>query len=832
MNDSLRHDVADALRNMRKSPAFTAVAVLSLALGIGANAAMSSLWNGVLRASLPGVANPEELVILSDPGASGLWNGRWETREDGPRAWLTFGEFERIRDRTTTLSAVMATQSSLQTFQVRVDGGQWESARGRLVSGEFFQTLGVRPAAGRMFDAADDRAAAPYAVISHRYWQQRFGGRADVVGRTVTVRSTPVTIVGVAPRGLVGETAAQIPDFWLPVRLQPRVLPGSDRLRDTPPQKAMWLHVFGRMKPGVSLAQVDAEANAILQADLLSFYGAAASDPRQPELLDQHIAVRPAARGASPHRDDLSDPLWALLAAVGVLLLIGCANLANFLLARGAARKREIAVRVSLGATRSRLVRQFVTETVVLAAFGGVAALAVAALVHGGLVRMLAASDPRFDIAFAVDLHVLAFVVGVTVVSALSIGLLPAWQASTITPGQLLGDSRSTAGSTPMRSGRLLVAAQLALSLPLLAGAGLLVRTVHNLQALDLGFDAERVLLLRVDVREAAADAAGGEALLGNLRAALQRIPGVESVSYSNLGIFEGGNSMTEVRIEGRGPLDRNVAYDVVGPGYFSTLGVPVLHGGEATDRDGTREGCVVNEVFARRFLDGRNPVGLTLILDADGNHVCPVLGMAGNARTQDLRDDVEPRFYVRSGAYSINSPTFMLRTTVDPATLTGAVRATLQQVNPALPVLTVATVTEHVAPLVAQDRATAQLAVVFGGLALALAAIGLYGVLSYGIARRKPELAVRIALGAQWHRVVSMIVAETTWVLAAGLIAGGALTYTASRLLVSRLYGVEPGDPLTLAIATIVLVLVALVATVLPAARASRVDPIAALRG
>jgi len=833
-------DLRYALRTMAARPSFTTVAILSLALGIGANTAIFSLWNGVLHAALPSVHKPEQLVTLSNPDDTGMWSGRWDGRTDGPRSWLTYGEFEQLRDHAFGFSAMMASQSSLNTWQVRVEGGAWEEARGRLVSDGFFQVLGVGPAIGRVFTTPERRSETPYAVISYDYWQRRFGGRPDVLGKTLTLGKAALTIGGVAPSGFIGETSGQQPDLWLPLQIQPSVLPGNDWLHDTPPAKAMWLHVFGRLKPEVTRAQAEGQANAVFQAGLESFYGTAASGERRREFLDQRLQIRPGARGASPTRNGFSHSLTALLAAVGVLLLIACANLANLLLARGAARKPEIALRLSLGASRGRLIRQFVTESLALAALGGVAAIAVAYVLHRALVRMMAESDPRFQMSFAMDPLVLAFVLAVTLASALLFGLLPAWQVTKADAGASLKEqSRGAIGSLgQMRSGRLLVSLQLALSLPLLVGAGLLARTVYNLQRADLGFPAERLLLVRVDLREADTPRRGS--LLRELLGEFQRIPGVRAASFSQLGVFTGGNSSATIEVEGyapRGDHDRGSALDVVGPGYFSTLGVPIPLGREILESDGgdAPKICVINEAFANRFFDGRNPIGMRVASIDDENRrtAYQVVGVARNARTQSLRGDVAPRYFVpaEQPPSSAKSPTFLIRMTTEAAPVMAAVRKTIQRVDASLPIMSARSIEEQMAPLTAQDRTTALLAVVFGCVALTLAAIGLYGVLSHGIARRTGEIAIRIALGAQSGQVISMILRETVGLVSAGLALGGGLAYVASRLIDSRLYGVDAGDPLTLALATGLLLLVALSAAYLPAQRASRLDPMAALR-
>ncbi len=843
-------DLRYALRIMAARPSFAAVAVLSLALGIGANTAIFSLWNGVVHSFLPTVHKPEELAILSNPGTAGMWHGS----VTGDRNWLTYAEFEELRDHAKSFTGLMASQSGLANWLVRLPSGPWEGAHERLVSGGYFQVLGVGPAIGRVFTAEDDRAALPHAVISYDYWQRRFGASADVVGKTIAIATIPMfstpailpkaalTIIGVAPRGFIGETAGQQPDLWIPLRMQPVIVPSVNWLKETPPSKIMWLHVFGRLKPDVTLARAGAEANTIFKTGLESFYGPVASAQSRRELLDQRLNVQSGARGASEIRADFSTSLTAMLAAVGLLLLIACANLANLQLARGAARKPEMALRLSLGASRGRLIRQLITESLVLAIMGGLAGFAVAYFLHGALVRMIAQADEHFRMSFTLNPLMLAFTLTITLAAAVLFGLLPAWQATKTDAGTGLKEQSRGAigGMGRMHWGRSLVSLQLALSVPLLFGAGLLARSVYNLQHLDLGYPAGHLLLVRIDLPESTYANARRGRLLRELLEQLRGIPGVRAASFSKLGVFSGGDSNSGIEVEGFVPKkdsDRESALDRVGPGYFSTLGVPIILGREILERDqdGAPKICVINQAFAERFFAGRNPIGMriTEIGVAAERTAYQVVGVAKNARTQSLRGEVEPRYFKaeEQDLSSAVSATFLIRTAAGTAPVLTAVRQAFRRVDATLPIGSAHSIEEQMAPLTAQDRSTAQLAVVFGSVALALAAIGLYGVLAYGIARRTGEIAVRIALGAQPARVIAMILRETSGLVIAGLVVGAGLAYAASRLIDSRLYGVAPQDPLTLALATMLLLLVVFSATYLPARRASKLDPMTALR-
>ena len=585
-------DLRYAFRTMAASPGFTAVAMLSLALGMGANTAIFSLWNAVLHRSLPVVRNAGQLVMLSNPDDSGMWTGRWDGRTDGPRSWLTYGEFEQLRDTAGCFSGLMASQSGLDTCQVRFDGGDWEEARGRLVSGGYFQVLGVGPAIGRVFTTAEDRAATPTAVISYNYWQHRFGGRPDVLGKTVAMRKVALTIIGVAPRGFIGETNGQQPDLWIPVRMQPSVIPGRDLLHDTPPSKAMWLNVFGRLKAGVTLAQAEGQANAVFQAGLESFYGALASGERRREFLDQRIRVRPAARGASQTRFEFSTSLNALLAAVGVLLLIACANLANLLLARGAARKPEIALRLSLGASRARLVRQLVTESLALAAMGGAAGLGTAWFLHGALVRMMAEADRDFQMSFALDPRGAGLRRG-----------RDTRRGAVIRGASCLAGHRKRCRSGSQGTGpwRYRLARAYAAG-PLAGESATGALFAFAVWRRVVGADGLQPAACRPRLSGGTPAAGAAGFARGGLRHRAPRQCAFPNCSDSSGGfpacalrVFRNWVCSAEaiprprVEVEGyasTGDDDHGSAMDVVGPGYFSTLGVPMLLGREILESD------------------------------------------------------------------------------------------------------------------------------------------------------------------------------------------------------------------------------------------------------
>jgi predicted permease len=797
------------------------VAVLSLALGIGGNTAIFSLIHSVVLGALP-VPDPQSLVMLTNPASNGIMIGS----KSGEREELTWSEFRQLRDLSAVFSSLMACQIEPEPVPVRVNGSEAEETLVQMVSSEYFSTLGVPARLGRTL-SADDDPAAPYAVIGYDYWQRRFGRRSDVLGKTIRIRQGVFSIIGVAPPSFFGETVGQRPDVWVPLTLQPVVLPGREWLHENPGggDKVMWLHVFGRLKPGVRIETAQAAANVTFQQGLAAFYGSAETARKQ------WLRLRPAATGASQIRGQIAEPLTMLLAASGLVLLIACANLGNLLLARTTGRTREISVRLALGASRGRLMRQLFTESMVLAFLGGFAGLAAAWMLRAGLLALV---PETIHLPVAPDVRILGFAFALTVAAGVILGLLPVLRTMNLnaTSGLKEQGRGLTASAAWLRIGRFVVVGQVALSLPLLIGSGLLLRTFQNLQQADLGYLKERLIQVRVDLQMGGYEEQRRLPVFQRLLERVRAAPGVRAASYSKSGLFLGSRSSGHVEVEGhtrKGDSGVWSVWDHIGPGYFSTLGVPLLLGREITERDqpSSNRVCVINEAFARRFFAGRNPLGMHV-------ETYEIVGVARNSRNRSLRDEIEPRFYVPATQPTDVPPrfiTFAVRTDAEPSNVLAGVRREILSEDPNLPVTAASTLIELVDRQMVQDRLLARLSTAFGIVALLLAAIGLYGVLSYGVARRTNEIGIRKALGARHGVVMAMILRETGLMLILGLLAGTGLSVAGLRLIESRLYGLAPTDPLAFVSAVAMLAAVALAAAWLPAYHASRVDPLIALR-
>jgi predicted permease len=838
--ETLFNDLRYAVRQFSRNPVFSLIAILSLAFGIGANTAIFSVMNAVLLRALP-VRDPQQLVILTNPGDAGMWHGI----ADGERSIISYPEFLQLRRRLTTLSELCVAQSFLSRWQIRISGGQQEEAQGRFVSENYFSVLGVEPSIGRVLNEQDAAGPGqdPYAVISYNYWQRRFGGRTDVLETPIKMNGTTLTVIGVAARGFRGESGGQDPDLWLPVLMEPFINPGRDWLHDDPvhPYNTIWLHAFGRLKPGSTLANLQAEVDAVFKSMLDAFYPPTLPAEQQKEAFSQHLVVHEARTGAFNGRDDLALQLKILLAVAGLVLLIACGNVANLLLARAAGRRREVGIRLSIGASRMRLLRQFLTESLLLSLLGGVAGLLMA---WGGsrvLVRLLSDPEQELSISTGLDWRVLAFTGGVTFLTGILFGLAPSLRASRADVNLSLRETgQSITQSRRLNVAKSLVIGQVALSLLLVIGAGLFLRTLWNLQTIDLGYPKEH--LLQVDVDGITAGYKGQE-LAGFYREVAGRLrilPGVRGATYSAHGLMTGGDSNTHVAAEGFTPQrdeDREARYDQIAPGYFAVLGVPLLLGRDVGPQDTATSNrvCVINEELARRFFAGRNPIGLHLAKSFGDRTSWEIVGVAKNARSRSLREDIPQRFYlpVDQGAENkiAESVVFEIRTVGDPKAIASTVRKAILGVNPDAPITFAYTMDEVIADYTVFPRLIAQLCAIFGGLALLMAATGLYGVLSYGVARRTNEIGIRMALGADKGSVIGMILRETTVLVAIGLAAGIAGAAACTRLVASQLYGLGKLDPITFLASVALLSTVALVSSYIPAARAARVNPVSALR-
>jgi predicted permease len=840
--DPVIKDLRYAARQFVRNPVFTVVAVLSLAVGIGANTAIFGIINAILLKSLP-VRHPQELVILTNPNASGVSDGL----DSGERSLMTYTEFVQLRDHATTLSGMCAAESSLDRWQIHIGSSGPEYARGRLVSEEYFSLLGVEPVIGRFFNKEDGKGLGqdPYVVISYDYFRRRFGGNTSALGTTVRLLGTTYTIIGVAEPGFRGESVGEKPDLWMPLMMQPQVMPGRDWLHEDLSKsmdKTMWLHVFGRLKPGVKLTAAQTEIDVLFRNIIENGYPSTLAPETRKAVLDQHLKLRDARTGAFGGRDDFSQQLLMLLAASAVVLLIACINVANLLLARATARSKEVGVRLSIGASRIRLVKQFLTESLLLSFLGGIAGTFVAWGASRALVLLLAGRRENLVLSPGLDWRVLGFTAAVTFFTGIVFGLVPAIRGTSVNVNDSLRDSGrgNTSGSGRLNLAKGLVIAQVALSLLLVAGAGLFLRTLWNLQSVELGYPKEKLLIVTVDGLTAGYKDARLSTLWRDLIDRLRALPGIQGATYSTNGLFSGSESGDQIDVEGFTPQndrDKGSRFDTVGPQYFSTVGIPMLLGREFGFQDtaASPRVCVINDAFAKKFFAGRNPIGRHVTEKfGDQKATYEVVGVAKNARDHRLRDEIPPRFYLPADQ-SMEGPAkwamFEIRTAGNPDQILEAVRKTVLSVNDNLPVGSARPLLDNLDNANAQPRMVARLCTVFGIVALLLAATGLYGVLSYGVARRTNEIGIRMALGAGRGNVVGMILRETGIMIVIGVVAGTAATAGGARLVASRLYGLSALDPLTVAAAIGILSLVALIAGYIPAARAARVNPTQALR-
>jgi putative ABC transport system permease protein len=797
--EQLRADVRYALRTMRHSPGFTAIALLSLALGIGANTAIFSLMNAILLKSLP-VSHPESLVVLS----SFSRNGR--VGDFGYR------DYQVLRDGGRTFSGLLAA-SSLTATSVGL-GVETKPAQRKIVSSSYFAVLGVQPAVGRVF--LDDDENLPVAVISDRFWRESFAASSAVIGKQIDLDGQAFSIVGVAPPGFVGETVGESTDIWATVSLMPaeqRSAPGYT-----------WLNLMGRLKPGVAPQQASAEL-ALLLTQI-------PDSTAQGGFVDR-IAVEPGGRGGAGLRDGLSLPLRILMGVVAVVLLIACANLASLLLARAATRQREIATRLALGAGRGRVVRQLMTESMLLALLGGALGLLFAVWSERLLLNLIAGVGRTVTVDLHPDFHVLGFTAIISVAAGLFFGLAPAMQAVRRGAGVALNlSSRALAGRGRrwgLKDG--LIAMQVALSLLLLIVGTLLIRTIRNLKSQDVGFHAANVLSVQI-AAEHGYQPAWSNVITEVLRRS-QAIPGVQAASVSFMPTLSNEeNGVTGLKFEGLPATTekQRARANWIGPRYFETSGIPLIEGREfsAADNATSQKVAMINQAMVRRYFAGRHAVGQRFEFNEQQYQI---VGLVKDAKHNDLRQTA-PRF-VYFAALQSNSEVHSLevRATGSPLGLAGAVRDAVREADPRLRIGEITTLEQRIDQKLAREFLVADLAGFFSGLTLLLVAIGVYGTLAYTVARRTSEIGLRMALGARAVDVLGMVLRDTLVVLAAGLAAGVVAALVVGQALGSIVFGLKPTDPSTIMLAVLVLCSVAVVAGYVPARRASRVDPASSLR-
>jgi len=826
--ESLSRDVSFAVRSLAKNPSFTAIVVLTLGLGIGANTAIFTLFDQVLLRMLP-VREPQRLVLLDGPGT---FMGR--TMNDRT---FSYPMYRDLRERTgEVFSGVVARFPAAVTLTI---GQQSERASVELVSGNYFEVLGVPAAIGRTLTAADDEKPLghPVVMLSHGFWARRFGADPGVVGRTLEVNGHSMTVVGVAPRGFTGLEVGGSYDLFTPLTNKAWMTPTWDDLQN---RRSRWVNVMARLRPGIDPEQARAGANvaysAILKEELASTYSDA-GDRFRSRFAAKKLEFLPGLRGQSELRDRFQTPLVVLLGMVGVVLLIACANVANLLLARGASRQRELTIRLALGAGRGRVVRQLLVESLLLAFAGGGAGLLLSQWTGELLIRALPFEDARQVLSASPDLRVAGFAFVLSLLTGVLFGLAPALRATRPDLVHVLKEQAAGAGGgAHLRFRKGLVVAQVALSLLLLVGAGLFTRSLVNLRALDPGFSSEGLTTFSVDPTLSGYDPQRTLQFYARLRESLAAVPDVRQASMAVLGVMTGNDWRATVRVDGYKPKedeDMNPSFNAVGPDYFAALGVRLLAGREFGEQDAAKAPrvAIVNEAFARYYYGEQSPLGRRFGFGRDQATDVEIVGLVKDGKSSSLRDET-PRFvyvpYTQAG--ELDSMVVYVRSSRADAAITQAIRDVVRRADASLPVYDMKTLETQISESLFVERMIAALSAAFGLLATVLAALGLYGVMSYSVTRRTREIGIRMALGAERRDVVGMVMSEVALLAGVGIGMGLPTAWAGARLLSAQLYGLSPTDPTTLAAATATLAAVALLAGLVPARRATAVDPVHAL--
>jgi predicted permease len=821
-------DLRYAVRSLRKSPGFAAVALLSLALGTGANTAIFSLMDKLLLESLP-VESPRELVILNPQGLRNGWTA-------GRMTW-SYQAYLGIREEQQVFTDMLAERTD--QVNLTIDGST-RMATESVVSGNYFEVLGVRESLGRVLGPEDDRQRGghPVAVLSHGFWLERFGARPDVVGKTIRLNGHPFMVAGVSEKGFGGLEIGAPVDVFVPAAMLGQVTHYGASLDA---RTSYIFQVYGRLKRGVSRDRAIAHLQGLYLSQLeqdVAMMGSVA--PRSDGWRQGKIALEDGHRGTSGLRSDLETPLVAVMAMTGVVLLIACANLAGLLMAGAASRTKEISIRLAIGASRGRIVRQLLVESGMLAALGGLAGLAVARWTIYALVREMGDQTGRLHLVTNfIDARVLGFALAASVVTGVLFGLLPALTASraALSQGLKTGPAAGRGGQARMR--RILVTAQVALGLVLVAASGLFLRTLDNLHQTDKGFRADHLIQFRLNPRVAGYDRSRSLALFHEILDELRAVPGVRSVTSAVAPVLSNSMIGFGIEVEGYTPGergDREARANAIAPGYFQMMGMPLVRGRDFAGSDTAASPLVaiVNETFVTRFLPGQEPMGRRITLRYGGpeRYTYEIVGVTRDARLNNLRDQPEQNFFIPYTQFHVLSATyFYVRCSVDAAALRRPIEELVRRHNPDIPVVGYRTVDEQIDRLLRPERLVASLSLAFGLLATGLAAIGLYGVTAFGVARRTREIGIRVALGAGRASVARMVLSDVGRMAGAGIAFGAGLWLVLAQYVESQLYGVEPRDMVTLAGAAVVLGAVALAAGWAPARRASRVDPMQALR-
>jgi predicted permease len=845
--EQLFQDVRYAMRTMLHNRVFSLLALLSLALGIGANTVIYSFMDSILVRTLP-VAGPESLVLLNWHGKKprGVrpnhvmhdMDGSTWTAGDGVNSGVfPFGAFEMLRQNGSIFSSLFAYYpAEKRTLLVK---GQAEIAAGEYVSGDYFRGLEVPPAAGRLIIADDDRAGAPFvAVISMRLSARLYGNAPNAVGQRITIDNLPFTVVGVTPPDFFGVDAAANPDFYVPMHVN-LVLDGTESWAKTAKtylnRNYYWIEMMGRLRPGISLPQ----AQSVLAPQFHQWVAATASNERELESLPA-LTLKEGAAGLDTLRRRYSKPLYVLWTMVGLILAIACANIANLLLSRATARQREMAVRLSIGAGRVRLIRQLLTESIVLALVGGAVGIGLAFWGVRFLTLLLADGQSNFSLGAELNWHVLAATFALSVLCGGIFGLAPAVQLTRadMTPalkGDRVAGQRANVRFSLWRGGlnQVLVISQLVFSLLMLVAAGLFVRTLANLQSVQVGFNRENVLLFQVNARQAGHHDPEILAFYEDLRTRFAAIPGVRNATLAHSSLLGAGRRL-DLRLSGVPAPDTWILN--TGPKFFSTMQVPMLQGREIEERDqpGSPGVVVVNERFAKSHFDGQSALGRHLTLGGPHPRDMEIVGVCANAHYGRLKNDIRPVIYIpyNQGDYPrVQQMVYALRTTGDPAAYAKAVQEIVHQADSRIPVMNLKTQAAEIDGAMNQEITFARLCTGFAILALLIASVGLYGTMTYAVSRRTVEIGIRMALGAQRGAVVRMILRQALVLAAVGLAIGLPAALVASRLVESFLFGMTANDPMALVSAVAVLLCAVLTAGYIPAWKASRIDPIKAIR-